>query len=61
MKMFVQAEAKLAVSGDVSLERGCGCIYSDGGGGGVTGRAGVTRLPVLFIPYTSFSPESLEH
>lgn len=39
MKMFVQAEARLAVSGDVSLERGCGCIYSDGGGGGVTGRA----------------------
>lgn len=35
--MFVQAEAKLAVRGDVSrsLERGCGCIYSDGGGGGV--------------------------
>lgn len=32
MKMFVQAEAKLAVqAGDVSAgacERGCGCIYS---------------------------------
>lgn len=38
MKMFVQAEAKLAVqTGDVSAgacERGCGCIYSAGGGRG---------------------------
>lgn len=35
MKMFVQAEAKLAVrAGDVNggaCERGCGRIYSDGG------------------------------
>lgn len=38
MKMFVQAEAKLAVqAGDANegaCERGCGCIYSDGGGRG---------------------------
>lgn len=38
MKMFVQAEAKLAVQAeDVNggaCERGCGCIYSDGGGRG---------------------------